>query len=63
MKMNMNEWKDTILSSKSRIAIPIMTHSGIELIGHTVKEAVTNGEIHSQAIMALAKNILLQLLQ
>lgn len=55
MNMNMNEWKDTILSSKSRIAIPIMTHSGIELIGHTVKEAVTNGEIHSQAIMALAK--------
>ncbi len=55
MKINMNEWKDTVLSSENRIAIPIMTHSGIELIGHTVKEAVTNGEIHYQAIMALAE--------
>lgn len=55
MKINMKEWMASVLSSSRRIAIPIMTHSGIEMIGHTVKEAVTNGEIHAQAIQTLAE--------
>ena len=37
------KWIDQILNSKKKIAIPIMTHPGIEAIGKTVKEAVTNG--------------------
>lgn len=55
MKINMKEWIADVISSKERIAIPIMTHSGIEMIGHNVKEAVTNGDVHYQAIMALAE--------
>lgn len=51
----MNKWIEDILSSKERIAIPIMTHSGIELIGKTVMDAVTDGNVHSNAIMALAE--------
>ena len=47
------EWISTLLSSKRRYAIPIMTHPGIELIGKKVKDAVTNGGIHYQAIEAL----------
>lgn len=54
MKIDMKRWIASLLSSKERIAIPIMTHSGIEMIGHTVKEAVTDGEIHAQAIKSLA---------
>lgn len=42
-----------MLQKKKRIAIPIMTHPGIELIGRTVLEAVTDGNIHADAICAL----------
>lgn len=34
-------------------AVPIMTHPGIELIGSTVQKAVTDGNVHSDAICAL----------
>jgi uroporphyrinogen decarboxylase len=52
---NNTEWFNTLLKANKRYAIPIMTHPGIDLIGKTVKEAVTNGEIHYQAIDALNK--------
>lgn len=55
MKMNMKEWIAGVISAKERIAIPIMTHSGIELIGRSVNDAVTDGDVHYQAIMALAE--------
>ena len=51
--MNMHSWMQSILNSKKRIAIPVMTHPGIELIGKTVLEAVTDGNIHFEAIKAL----------
>ena len=44
--------KDKLVSGK-RVAIPIMTHPGIELLGKQVSDAVTNGEIHYHAIRAL----------
>lgn len=46
----MNAFIKQILESEKRIAIPIMTHPGIEALGRKVKEAVTNGEVHYQAI-------------
>lgn len=51
--MNMNAWMESIRANKTRVAIPIMTHPGIELIGKTVYEAVTDGRVHSDAIQAL----------
>ena len=42
-----------MLQKKKRIAVPIMTHPGIELIGRTVREAVTDGTVHADAICAL----------
>lgn len=51
--MNMEMWIQNILNEKRKVAIPIMTHPGIELIGKTVYEAVTNGQIHYEAIKAL----------
>lgn len=47
------DWMSLIQQSAKRLAVPIMTHPGIELIGRTVKDAVTNGQIHYEAICAL----------
>ncbi|WP_300704880.1 uroporphyrinogen decarboxylase family protein [Bacteroides sp.] len=51
--INMKEWASGIIANPKRIAIPIMTHPGIELCGYTVKQAVTSGEIHAEAIRRL----------
>ena len=46
----MNGFIQQLLNSDKRIAIPIMTHPGIEAIGKNVIDAVTDGEVHYQAI-------------
>lgn len=51
--LNMNCWTQRVRSEQQRLAIPIMTHPGIELCGLTVRDAVTNGEVHARAILAL----------
>lgn len=51
--MNMNTWAQEIIGQSARCAIPIMTHPGIELCGKTVRDAVTNGETHAEAICRL----------
>ncbi len=51
----MKKWIEEVLASEKRIALPIMTHPGIEYIGKTVREAVTDGEVHFAAIKALAE--------
>ncbi|MCG8684060.1 MAG: uroporphyrinogen decarboxylase family protein, partial [Desulfobacterales bacterium] len=53
MKHNIDEWRYNILRSNSRVAMPIMTHPGIELINSTVQEAVTCGETHFKALEVL----------
>lgn len=55
MKRNMKEWAQQLVQQKERIALPIMTHSGIELIGRSVLDAVTNGEVHYQAVKILSE--------
>lgn len=51
--LNMKDWIQQIIQSSKRIAIPIMTHPGIELIGKEVVEACRDGKTHSEAICAL----------
>ncbi len=55
MKINMKQWAQSITESDQRTAIPIMTHPGIEIIGKTVKDAVTDGTVHYQAVKALSE--------
>lgn len=43
-----------IFESDKRLAIPIMTNPGIEAIGKTIKDAVTNGRVHYEAIKYLS---------
>ena len=45
-RLNMKEWICQTIQRKETIAIPIMTHPGIEFIGKTVHDAVTNGQVH-----------------
>lgn len=52
-KLNMKEWIDKTIRDKRISAIPIMTHPGIELTGKTVRDAVTKGQVHYEAIKAL----------
>lgn len=35
--------------------MPVMTHPGIEMNGHTVREAVSNGQIHAEAVKRLTQ--------
>lgn len=55
MKMNMTQWVADIISQREVKAVPVMTHPGIEINGHTVREAVSDGRIHADAVLALAK--------
>lgn len=55
MKINMTEWKQSILNSNQRIAIPILTHTGIEMSGKRVVDAVTDGRTHYEAIRLLSE--------
>lgn len=52
----MTPWIKEILASKTCANIPVLTHPGIEAIGHKVIEAVKNGDIHYEAIKYLADN-------
>lgn len=51
--INMRQWMQDIMSDKKRAALPIMTHPGIEIIGKRILDAVTDGQTHYEAIIAL----------
>lgn len=51
--IQINQWVEEALKGEKRLVIPIMTHPGIELCGKTVKEAVTDGAVHAEAIIKL----------
>lgn len=50
---DMQTWIKGIIDNPDRVAIPIMTHPGIELINAKVSEAVSDGKVHYEAIRAL----------
>ena len=55
MQRNMRLWADGVRLSSKRLAIPIMTHPGIDLTGHTVDETVHSSQLHSGAVQAVAR--------
>jgi uroporphyrinogen decarboxylase len=55
MQRNMVLWAKSVLASSERLAIPIMTHPGIDLTGHTVNETVHSSRLHSEAVRAVSK--------
>ena len=55
MKQNMRQWVADVIRRKEVTALPVMTHPGIEQNGNTVREAVSNGRVHYEAVMTLTK--------
>ena len=53
--MDMKKWVSDLIQRKKATAMPVMTHPGIELNGNTVREAVSNGRVHAEAVIALAE--------
>lgn len=51
----MRQWAKSVTGAKERVAVPIMTHPGIDLIGKKVIDAVTDGDVHARAIVALSE--------
>jgi uroporphyrinogen decarboxylase len=51
--INMKQWIYDAIHSQQRLAVPIMTHPGIEAIGKHVVDACCNGDVHAEAIIAL----------
>ena len=50
----MHQWRHDVIANPKVIAIPVMTHPGIDATGHSVREAITTGIIHAKAIRYLA---------
>lgn len=50
----MRKWKKDILQSPEKCAMPIMTYPGLSLVGSSVYNMVTSGEIQYKCIKALA---------
>ncbi len=48
-------WIDQVLKSDKRLAIPIMTNPGVEALGKTVRDAVTNGRVQYEALKYLSE--------
>ena len=53
--MNMKQWVADVIRQREVTALPVMTHPGIEMNGHTVREAVSNGRVHYEAVMTLTR--------
>ena len=49
----MADWIKQIIEGNKRVAMPIMTHPGIEYVGKRVVDAVTDGNVHFSAIEAI----------
>jgi len=51
----MRQWVADIISRREVTALPVMTHPGIELNGHSVTQAVSDGRVHYEAVMTLTR--------
>jgi len=51
--LNIRNWSKRQISNPARIAIPIMTHPGIGMIGKRIIDAVRDGKVHAEAILKL----------
>src|ERR1035437_1392978 len=54
MKKNMIEWKNSIIALEEIKAMPMMTYPGLNILGETVLELVTDGEVQYRSLKALS---------
>ena len=55
MNTHMTEWIASVIGEKEIGAIPVLTHLGVEMTGASLREAVTDGEVHARAVCKLAE--------
>lgn len=54
MKIDMKQWRESVIRADSRLAFPIMTYAGLSLIKMNVLDVIRNGRKQSDCIQALA---------
>jgi uroporphyrinogen decarboxylase len=54
MHRNMVDWKDSILASDERKAMPIMTCPGLYILGKTILDMVSNGAVQYESLKVLS---------
>jgi len=54
MKIDMKKWVEEVIQSKERKAMPVMTYPGLTLVNKGIMDVITNGQVQSEAILALA---------
>ncbi|MDR0989711.1 MAG: uroporphyrinogen decarboxylase family protein [Prevotellaceae bacterium] len=54
-KIDMKQWMADVIANPKVQAIPVMTHPGIEALGKTVREAVSDGQTHYEAVRLLSE--------
>lgn len=52
----MKQWVADVIRQKEVKAVPVMTHPGIEQNGHTVRQAVSDGRVHAEAVSWLTQH-------
>lgn len=52
--MKIKDWKNNILQSKEKKAMPIMTYPGLNLVGGSVNNMVTHGDVQYNCIKTLS---------
>jgi uroporphyrinogen decarboxylase len=55
MKMDMTGWKNSIFANPEKTAVPVMTYPGLQLIGKSVIDMVTTGEVQYNCVKALSE--------
>ena len=55
MSTNMRQWIQEVISRRTVTALPVMTHPGIEINGNTVRQAVSDGRVHYEAVKTLVQ--------
>lgn len=51
----MTDWKNSILTSPDKIAVPVMTYPGLQLTRKSVFDMVTKGDVQYNCVKALAE--------
>jgi uroporphyrinogen decarboxylase len=55
MEFSVSKWLQKILEAEARLAMPITTSLGMELIGKPLGQVFVDGQVQSECIVALAK--------
>jgi len=54
MKRNMSQWIEELKASPAKKPLPVLSFPGIQLLGTTVRELVSNGELQARCMKAVA---------